>query len=448
MEDGDSHRLATKISSPADLSSEDERLQVVERIAGSEVFQKSSRLPALLRYLADYTLRNDRAGLTEQAIGRSVFGKANDFNPVEDSSVRVYMRQLRLRLHEYYQSSGLDEQIVIEIPKGGYTLAFHLRSTPARTLQQETAQIAIEDGGANKKGLVVPARHIRSWVPWLLVVASLFLAAVGWYRGTRVAKSNAPVWPIGEIIQPGQQTTLILADASYVLHLLGDREIPLDEYADRHYSDRLIPKDASEGELRLFHYLQSSQITSMADARAAFEVSALAGSQRDRIAIRSAKELNGNILSNGNFIFVGAQTSNPWVKLYEDRLNFRLIDNGMHGNRYIENRSPRPGEQPAYFITESTGHSGDDYATISLVPGRGQQGDALLLQGIRLEGTDAAIRFLSSSENRNQIMKKLKSANGGTLPHYFEILLHAHSVAGSPATIDCVAVRPGLSSKD
>lgn len=416
----------------------------MERIAGSEPFQKSSRLPALLRYLAVCTLQNDRSGLTEQAIGRAVFGKPRDFNPTEDSSVRVYMRQLRLRLHEYYQNSGPDEKIVIEIPKGGYTLAFHQKQFSTLSQDQGTLEIVPTAAELENKGYTRVLRRIGPLVPWFLMVASLLLAVAGWYHGSHAVDSNAPVWPIRQVIQPGQQTTLVLADTSYVLHLLGDREISLDEYADRHYSDRLIPKDASEGELRLFHYLQSSQITSMADARAAFEISALAGAQRHNITIRSAKELNGNILSKGNFIFIGAHTSNPWVQLYQDQLNFRLVDGGMNGNRFIENRSPRPGEQRAYFITEATGHSGDDYATISLVPGRGQQGNALLVQGIRLEGTDAAIRFLASPESRNQIMEKLKLANGGTLPDYFEVLLHAHSVAGSPATIDCIAARPLL----
>jgi hypothetical protein len=46
-----------------------------------------------------------------------------------------------------------------------------------------------------------------------------------------------------------------------------------------------------------------------------------------------------------------------------------------------------------------------------------------------------------SKNSRNKIMEKLKRANGGTLPTYFEILLHAHSVGGSPASIDCFAVR-------
>jgi hypothetical protein len=187
----------------------------------------------------------------------------------------------------------------------------------------------------------------------------------------------------------------------------------------------------------------------MADAHAVAEVTALAGSLRENIIIRSAKELNGSMLSNGNFIFVGADTSNPWVVLYQNQLNFRLVEDRLLKSRYVLNRSPRPGEQPMYSVTESTGYSGDDYATISLVPGTGEQGgDVLILQGLRLEGTEAAIRFLNSPGNRIATATKLELANGGTLPRYFEVLLHAHSVGGSAASIDCIAARPLFFSRN
>lgn len=430
----------------------DARLEVVERIATSETFQKSSRLPPLLRYLALCTLRNHRAGLTEQAIGRAVFEKSIDFHPTEDSSVRVYVRQLRLRLHEYYQSLGQDERIVIEIPKGAYALSFHVRQVSTPLSEQERGAvepIATAPSSSATQPTTGKLRGINPWVPWVLLAASLLLAIAGWYRWFHAVVSTTPPWPLNQVIQPGEQTTMVLADGSYMLRLLGDREITLDEYADHHYADTLLPKDATEGERRLFHYLQSSQITSMADAHAVSMVTALAGALRENLVIRSAKELNGRMLSNGNFIFVGANTSNPWVDLYQSRLNFHLVEAGLRGSRYIQNRSPWPGEQPAYSITESTGYSGDDYATISLVPGTGEQsGDALLLQGLRLEGTEAAIRFLSSPGNRIAMAEKLTAANGGTLPRYFEVLLHAHSVGGSAASIDCIAVRNFSISKN
>ena len=439
----DPHWERKTLDTPRDVPPDDERLQLVERIAGSEAFQKSSRLPPLLRYLATCTLANNRAALSEQAIGRTVFDKSADFNPTEDSSVRVYMRQLRLRLHEYYQGTGQDEAVVIEIPKGGYALAFHARHVIAAPPIQDRPVIEALAGVPTEVSQPVYAERHRllPMLPWLLLIASLLLGAVGWYRWSRAVAATTPPWPLNQVIQSGQQTTVVLADGSYVLRLLGDREITLDEYGDHHYADALIPKSATEGELRLFHYLQSSQITSMADAHAASSITALAGSLRQNIQIRSAKGLNGSMLAGGNFIFVGASTSNPWVELYESRLNFRLVEIGFRGTRFIENRSPRPGEQPVYSVAGFTGVSGDDYATISLVPVTGDQGAALLLQGLRLEGTDAAIRFLDIPSNRDALAEKLKAVNGGTLPRYFEALLHAHSLGGAAASVECVAVR-------
>jgi hypothetical protein len=412
----------------------DDRAQLIERIAESEAFQKSARLPVLLRYLAERTLANDRAGLTEQAIGQAVFGKPRNFHPTEDSSVRVYIRQLRLRLHEYYQAVGQDERIIVDIPKGGYSLAFHPRHP--QPLLSEALPLNPADSRAessNAKASVF--QRSPTWVPWLLFAATLILATIGWYRSTRSADQGMPPWPMDQVLAPGQQTTIVLADGSYVLRLLENRDISLDEYADHHYSDSLIPHDATEGELRLFHYLQSSQLSSMADVRAASAITSMAGILRGNIVLRSAKEINGKMLASGNVILVGAKTSNPWEELYEDHLNFRL--NGG----YIRNRSPQAGEPSVYSVTGPTGFSGEDYATISLVPGLGDHGNVLLLQGLRLEGTEAAIRFLSDAESRRDLATKLKAANGGKLPRYFEALLHSHSMGGSAASVDCIAVR-------
>ncbi len=420
-----------------------EQMALVERIAGSEAFQKSSRLPALLRYLAVCTLRGDRAGLTEQAIGRAVFDKPADFHPTEDSSVRVYVRQLRLRLYEYFQAVGQDERIVIEIPKGAYALGFHVRHTIAAVPEPNSLPSRAE---LTSSTTLPTSANVRSraqswWLPWVLCAAMFLVAASGWVRWYRAAVAAAPPWPLNQVIESDRPTTMVLADASYSLRLIGDHRFNLDEYADRRYINDLIPKDASQGELNLFHYLQDAQITSMADARAVSAITVLAGSLRDRLMIRSAKELNGTAMSSGNFILVGAKNSNPWEELYESRSNFRLVEAGPRGARYIENLAPQPGEQPFYAVHEATGYSGEDFATISLVPGVGDQGSTLLIQGLRREGTDAAVVFLASPAHRALLEQALRGANRGKLPKYFEALLQSHAVAGSATSIECIAVR-------
>src|SRR5260370_7428079 len=43
---------------------------------------------------------------------------------MEDSSVRVPARQLRLKLHEYFNEEGRNEPLILDIPKGSYAPVF------------------------------------------------------------------------------------------------------------------------------------------------------------------------------------------------------------------------------------------------------------------------------------------------------------------------------------
>lgn len=102
----------------------DPRWQLIERITASSSFQKSARLRELLRFLAERTLHGQPQDLSEHRIGSAVFGKPQDYSVVEDSSVRVHVRQLRLKLHEYFDGEGRHETSIVEIPKGAYTTLF------------------------------------------------------------------------------------------------------------------------------------------------------------------------------------------------------------------------------------------------------------------------------------------------------------------------------------
>src|ERR1700731_3986813 len=108
----------------ADNLLSDERWQLVQRIISSPPFQKGTRLRDLLQYVTEQTIRGHAHELTEQHIGNALFHKPSDYSPLEDSSVRVHARQLRLKLHEYFNEDGRNESLILEIPKGDYAPAF------------------------------------------------------------------------------------------------------------------------------------------------------------------------------------------------------------------------------------------------------------------------------------------------------------------------------------
>jgi hypothetical protein len=107
-----------------------------------------------------------------------------------------------------------------------------------------------------------------------------------------------------------------------------------------------------------------------------------------------------------------------------------LLKMDPRGSRYIINRNPQTGEQATYSSASmATLASGDDYAVIALLLAKSGRVTMLLLEGVRLEGTKAAIAPLQSESGRAKLQHKLASANGGQTPQYFEALLHAQSVA-------------------
>src|SRR5574339_466104 len=91
----------------------------LDRILASEVFSRSERLSAFLRFIVDQTLNGQGDTLKEQIIAIELYGKGLDFNPAEDPIVRVDARRLRDRLREYYTLAP-HSSLVITVPKGSY----------------------------------------------------------------------------------------------------------------------------------------------------------------------------------------------------------------------------------------------------------------------------------------------------------------------------------------
>ncbi|MGA3187806.1 MAG: hypothetical protein ABSF22_11920 [Bryobacteraceae bacterium] len=92
----------------------------VDRAAASEVFASSPRLVRLLRYIVEKSAAGDRESLKEYSLGLDVFDRAPSFDPKADSIVRSTVRQLRLKLAEYYESEGRESRLRIRLPKGSY----------------------------------------------------------------------------------------------------------------------------------------------------------------------------------------------------------------------------------------------------------------------------------------------------------------------------------------
>ena len=409
-------------------------------------FQRSARLRDLLLYLTDRTLSGQLKDLTENQIGRAVFGKSADYSPAEDSSVRVHARQLRLKLHEYFNGEGRQEPIVIEIPKGAYTTVFRSVIAPPATVEtiSEAASTASEQVFVAASGRQ-NIKRFMSFLPWALVSVlaclCIYLSRSG--NSLRPAESGQNLWPLSSVFDSSHRTYIVLADSNYgMFRIIGQRPGSLEDYLRPEYPKQFLPLESNGSESLLLNYVSGSTLTSYADVIAATTIMSHTHAMNSQTVVRSARDLHLRDFDQGNFVLLGSASSNPWVSLFEDKLNFHERETKLGQTaKYFENRHPLPGEQKSYVGLENTGQPGVDYASIALLPTLKGQGHVLVLQGLQQEGTEAAGEFLGNPDKVRQLREALGGANPEIQPTYFEALIRTTALAGTPNSAEIVSVR-------
>jgi hypothetical protein len=418
----------------------DERWQLVQRIVSSASFQKSTRLRELLHYVVEQTLLGNAHELTEHHIGSLLFHKPSDYTTLEDSSVRVHVRQLRLKLHEYFDEEGRNEPVILEIPKGSYAPVFR-------------AVHKADSGPAAIESLATPVlawRH-RTMLPWILcgiltVVCAVLVYGVITHRTASAARApSALPWPFSQIFDAKHQTIIVVADSNYgMARILAGQTGSLDQYLRREFLRSLEVAKVGAADARLSEYISNSTLTSFADVANVASLYKIAGPLETQLLVRYPRDLRMRDLDHNNCVLIGSPGSNPWVTLLQDKLNFRESESvvGKSAKVFV-NKSPLPGEQPQYEGLRWTGTMGEDYATISLLPNGTHDGSVLALQGLQQEGTEAAGQFLADEQNRRQLMSTLGISATADLSQniWFEALIRSRTVSGAPNSTTLVAVR-------
>jgi TolB-like protein len=96
------------------------------RVTRSDIFRTSDRLNRFLAFVVETRLAEKECP-KEAEIARTVYGRLDAYDSRLDPIVRVEAHRLRLKLHEYYATTGANDPIEILIPKGGYRPDFRRR---------------------------------------------------------------------------------------------------------------------------------------------------------------------------------------------------------------------------------------------------------------------------------------------------------------------------------
>ena len=177
-----------------------ELLALCQRIMESGVLGRSKNYSALLEYLVQCSLSGKSPKEIEIAV--DVFNRGDNFDVSADSSVRVYIHQLRKKLDVYYQSNEKDTVFRIVIPKGQYTIL----------AQQRTLISPVQLSRGEQRSNLRVNNGLLLAVIILLAVNLLYMGITG--RGSTLeisqATSEHPVW--NSVLQDDQPILIVMGD--------------------------------------------------------------------------------------------------------------------------------------------------------------------------------------------------------------------------------------------
>lgn len=150
----------------------------LERLLAHPLFAHSKRYPALLAYVVEQSIKGNGPELKERTLGIEVFKREPDYDANADPIVRITAGEIRKRLAQYYIDPAHTNELLIELPAGGYQAYFHKPQVNEQTQEQPASGRTETAGGAQ---LNTSSRLLLVAIFLLLFAAGLLLG-LNWYR--------------------------------------------------------------------------------------------------------------------------------------------------------------------------------------------------------------------------------------------------------------------------
>jgi hypothetical protein len=441
------------------IDTEDRRWQLALRIAASGSLGRSGLLSDFLLYIINCSIRGRTDEISEQRIGVTVFGRADDYDPNDDNIVRSYARKLRKRIDEYFATEGREETLRLDIPRGGYTPIFSetpqmpprlIESVPAVDVEHEEFGILqlVEklEGGypvlqetANRSSRqlrIALGMTIALLTGVVLGVGIMLLRPSRWMESRQEALSRR-LWT--ELFSKDRDTFIVPSDVGLVImQRVIERPVPLTQYINGSYRNTArINADPNAQEIL---NLGGRRFTNVVDLDFAARLAQLKDVVPERMMIRYAHDLRMDDLRVGNAVLIGDDESNPWIELFGPQLHFRFrFDPDPAKPSGFANLYPQAGEAALYT---TKGQEEQTYGIIAYLPNLTNSGHVLIVAGLNTAGTQAAAAFLLDPSSMMPILQRARTAHGDLQP--FELLVGAGNVATNASTPHIVLERVGL----
>jgi hypothetical protein len=353
----------------------------IQRILQSKAFRTSEIHRNLLSYLAEKSVSGTSDGLKEYTVGLDVFAKPDSYDPRQESTVRMHVGRLRQKLGEYYRTEGVDDPILVDLPKGGFKLTFEPREVRAETVPEPVTVGA-------------PGR-------WALIAGLLLAVGLAVYFGVRLRQVQyAREWTpeLKQLWEP-----FISAKRPLIVCL----STPLPGSSEA---------GTATGAVLLGQFLGMLH--------------------KQDVLITRSDQIAAPEVAMGNVVFLGPVAGNRQMQAMSADRPFVLEPEG------IRNMNPAPGE-PELFADKPP-HDPQDteesYALISRVPGLYGNGEVLYLAGNRISSITGEVQAFTDAMFAKTLVSKMRKTDG-SLPHYYQVVLKIRSMDTMPIDVSYVLHR-------
>ena len=411
------------------MSERGQFLGQIDRLCTSDALHGSESLCRLLRYLALKELESPGTHVKEYQIATEVYGRPTDFNPQLDSAIRVQATRLRGKLTEYYASQGLSDSIIVELPRGSYSVQFHHRALAAHRGNgngSESADDSLYPRHSSRKWLIAVGLVLTVLAVILIAGAELLRAKKTVQASLASATDQAPAafhvfWQ--PFLTGSEEPWVIFSNGAFV----GRPETGM-RYFD----------PARDAKSQIWdHYTGVGEVLAIHDLDQVFD------DLHQRIRVKRGSLFSLDDASNNNLIFVGSPSENLTLSDLPGTREFvfgRMNEGPRKGDLAILNLHPRQGEPKAFLASPSGSPIVEDYAVLALMPGLNPARSLMILAGTTTFGTQAAVEFVCRRSSVEALLSQLSASSPGDLKP-FEAVVRVKIALGVPVGMELVSVR-------
>lgn len=434
----------------------DVKLEQLSKVLESQALHGSESLRAFLRFVVLKALDNQDVSLKEYTIATEVFGRHSNYDPRSDSVVRVQASRLRTKLHDYYNTEGKHDKIIIELPKGGYLPTFAyaplmdeaIEAMPALDLAAQAKQT----GSIKSSRTTMQTSAMKLAIGGLALLTLLFAAATFYYRAEATKgkdplspgptesaqlQAAAPLW--NAFLKPSDAILVSFSNSKFEGTAETGMKI-LNPMSSTNKGE--APESATDNSRTITeHY------TGIGEVMGVYALADFFSRARYPFKVKRSLLLTWDDLKSNNIVILGSSAENYLLRDLPQQQDFVFgVVKDESGNQSfgVINTKAQASEQKYYFAKQagpSRSQISEDYALISLLKGLDADHRLMILAGITTYGTQAAAEYVSKPEHIKELISHLNISgdpNTLKLPAYYQVLIKVKVNGGVPVQLSYV----------